>query len=314
MENNPLVSVVIPMYNAGRYITQAVDSVLAQTYRPIEILVVDDGSTDDSAAILQAYGSRIRYLHQKNQGQSIARNRGITESQGELVAFLDADDFWLPDKIARQVDSLSRAPRAGLAHTDVLFLENSTGQRSHRPSRKAEYVGNCSDLLFRQNKLTISSVLLRKECLTQVGLFDGVFRYTDDYDMWLRIAPHYEFCYVDEPLVIYRLHHTNISRCTLEMTRDELYVLDKALRQSPSYRSVVGPRQVRHRQYEVLAFLGYLYYAEGNYSTAHHYLSRALRLKCPDLYTTGRWALTLFPEPMVGFLRHFRRSLVAGVA
>src|SRR5262245_44059625 len=184
MRAQPLVSVVIPTYNSCRFLIETVESALAQSYPHVEVVVVDDGSTDDTAAVLAPYQSRLRYVYQQNQGPSAARNRGIAEARGELLAFLDADDIWLPDKVARQVDALGRAPRAGLVHTDVLVHEQGTGRQFHRATRKAHYVGHCSNLLFTQNQLTTSSVLLHRECLTRVGVLDETFRHTDDYDLW----------------------------------------------------------------------------------------------------------------------------------
>jgi glycosyltransferase involved in cell wall biosynthesis len=311
MHSKPLVSVIIPSYNSRRFLIETVESALAQSYPHIELIVVDDGSTDDTATFLAPYQGRLRYVYQENRGPSAARNRGIAEARGELLAFLDADDLWLPDKVSRQVDALCRSPRSGLVHTDVLVHEQGTGRKYHRVTRKASYVGQCSNVLFTQNQLTTSSVLLYKKCLTRVGMLDETCRHTDDYDLWLRIARHYEFCYIDEPLVIYRLHDTNITRSTLAMRRDELYVLEKTLRDAPSLRSMVGSRAVRRRLYQLMAFIGYLSYEEGDYATAHHYLSRALRIERPDKYISALWALTFLPAPMIQRLQRLRRSLFA---
>jgi glycosyltransferase involved in cell wall biosynthesis len=309
MQTSPLVSVVIPTYNAGHFIARCVESVLAQTYRPLEIIVVNDGSTDHTVAALAPYRSRIRYFYQENQGQSTARNRAIAESQGELIAFVDADDMWLPEKIARQVKALARSPRASLIHTDLFFLDNATGHKVHRADKKAEYVGNCAGRMFMQNKVTISSVLVRKECLARAGMFDGTFRYVDDYEMWLRIAAFFDFGYVDEPLVIYRIHEDNISRSVLAMRREELAALQKILRRIPFYRSVVDNRLIRQRLYELAQFVGYLYYAEEKYAAAHGYLDRALRTARPDLYTSLLWAVTFFPPRVVNALRRLQHWL-----
>jgi glycosyltransferase involved in cell wall biosynthesis len=312
MPHRPLVSVIIPSYNSCRFVIEAVESVLLQSYSPIEVIVVDDGSTDDTASVLAPYRSHVRYVYQANRGLAGARNRGIAEARGELVAFLDADDVWMPEKLARQMEALSGAPQAGLVHTDVLFLEQATGQKSHRKTRKTEYVGDCYRLLFTRNQLTASSVLLRKECLTRVGWFEESLRRLEDYDLWLRVARHYPFACVGEPLVVYRLHNNNLSRATLEMRKDELYVLEKALRNDPCLRYLAGPREVRRRLYGLMAFIGYLYYEQGNCRAAHHYLSRAVQLWCPSWYTSVLWALTLLPSSIVACLRRWRRSWFAG--
>src|SRR3990167_8128796 len=119
----PRVSVVIPTYNYARYLPQAIDSVLGQTYPHIEVVVVDDGSTDESRDVLRAYGSRIRWVQQERQGVSAARNRGVRESRGDLVAFLDADDRWLPTKLERQVARWCNEPELGLVHAGEEIID-----------------------------------------------------------------------------------------------------------------------------------------------------------------------------------------------
>jgi len=136
------VSVIIPAYNGAAFLPEAIDSVLAQDYEPLEILVVDDGSTDDTHDVLRPYAPRIRYFYQENRGPSAARNLGIERARGDLIAFLDADDRWLPGKLAAQVAALGTQSAAALVHTDVLFWDPTRGSRERpRRPRRHEYVG-----------------------------------------------------------------------------------------------------------------------------------------------------------------------------
>src|SRR5262245_25838031 len=126
MNGSPLVSVIIPSYNSARFVSQAVRSVLEQTYSPLEIIVVNDGSTDDTVSVLDAYKGDIQIVHQANGGVSKARNRGIREAKGKFIAFLDADDQWLPSKIQKQIDCLRANPSAALVHSDIYFFSDDS--------------------------------------------------------------------------------------------------------------------------------------------------------------------------------------------
>ena len=132
MNFRPLVSVIIPSYNAARYVAEAVASALAQTYQPLEIILINDGSTDDTEEVILPYVGKVRYFYQPNRGLSVTRNRAIALARGELIAFLDADDVWLPEKLARQVDCLTQNPRVGLVHTNYVKLYADTGIRLPR--------------------------------------------------------------------------------------------------------------------------------------------------------------------------------------
>jgi glycosyltransferase involved in cell wall biosynthesis len=212
----PFVSVVIPNYNYGRYLTEAIDSVFAQTYPNREVIVVDDGSTDDSPAVLGRYGARLRWFQQRNQGVSAARNLGIRQSRGELVAFLDADDAWHPEKLQRQV-LLLRNPAVGMAYTGVQYI-SSAGE--HLGTDISGCRGQIlRDLvLMRQTGVLAggSTALVRRECFDCTGGFDPELSTSADWDMWRRIACYYQIESLREPLVYYRQHtaamHLNVER------------------------------------------------------------------------------------------------------
>lgn len=222
-ERPPLVSVVIPNYNYGRYLKNAIESVLEQTYPHVEVIVVDDGSTDDSERVVQDYSERVRWLKQANQGVSAARNRGIRESQGALVAFLDADDAWRADKLAQQVPRFTR-PGVGMVYSGVRFVDEPG-----RPLR-TRVVGESGRVLRGMALMrgpgvpaSGSSAVLRRECLDRIGGFDVTLSTAADWDMWRRVACHYEIEMVREPLIDYRLHgsamHKNVDVFERDMLR-----------------------------------------------------------------------------------------------
>src|SRR5438093_5486172 len=242
MSDQPLISVIIPSYNSAHFVLQAVQSALEQTYSPVEVIVVDDGSTDDTRERLVPQNGRIRYVYQSNGGPSKARNRGIKEAQGDLIAFLDADDRWLPEKLQKQWKSLQGNPDACLVHTDLYRLYEPSGTIGHKyHDRKRLFSGYCYSEFFWTNEVILSTVLVTRQCLEKMGGFDEEIRRasTEDLDLWIRIARHFPLSYVDEPLVLYREHLTNASRNHRILLENEYYVLAKALQEDPALQQVL---------------------------------------------------------------------------
>ena len=227
----PHVSVIIPTYNSAAYLVEAIDSVLAQTYSDVEILVVDDGSTDDTPKVIKKYGDRVRYLRQANSGVAVARNRGISESLGRYVAFLDADDTWLPVKLERQLEGLAGRLDARLCYSAFLSV---TSDLQPIGVRRSDRVGRAlEDLLLRGNVVgSICTVIAERSLFQLAGGFDPELSQCADWDMWVRLAAHTEFVYIDEPLVTYRQHDSNMSRNAPLLERDSLRVLEKGFAMS----------------------------------------------------------------------------------
>ena len=228
------VSVIIPSYNYGRYIGEAIDSALGQTLPPLEVIVVDDGSTDDTPEVLAKYGDRIRVLRQQNAGVAIARNSGIAAARGELVAFLDADDVWLPRKLELQTARFDGS--VGLVHCGVEF-----GTAIQLPRIE----GDVADALLLLEPDVIhgpgSTVIVPKRVAEEIGGFDASLPASEDWDFIYRVARRYRVAHVAEPLVRYRKHgsgrHDDITR----MERGMLLAFEKAF--------ASGHRHLRARAY-----------------------------------------------------------------
>jgi glycosyltransferase involved in cell wall biosynthesis len=199
----PEVSVIIAAYNAQQYVEQAVRSVLEQTFQDLEVLIVDDGSTDGTTEIIrQLDDPRVRIFRQANAGQTIAKNRGIHESTGRYVGFCDADDRWHPHKLEKQLPVFGRSDEIAVVYSSERSIDehgNSIPDRVDATRR-----GRVLDDLFVENFVPFGTVLVRRSCLLEVGGFDESLRMGIDWDLWLRIAAKYEFDYVPDDLSIYR--------------------------------------------------------------------------------------------------------------
>jgi glycosyltransferase involved in cell wall biosynthesis len=202
---DPLVSIIIPTYNRAWIVRDAIDSVLGQTYADFELIVVDDGSTDRTPQILDAYGDRLRVIRQANQGVSAARNRGIGESSGPLIALLDSDDLWLPGKLSVQVDFFRKHPAALICQTDEIWIRNglqvNPGKRHRKPS------GMIFERSLELCLVSPSAVMFRRELIEKVGLFDESLPACEDYDLWLRVGCRFPVHLIGRPLTIKRGGH-----------------------------------------------------------------------------------------------------------
>lgn len=230
----PKVSVVIPAYNAMSYLPDTMASLLNQTYRDFEIIVVNDGSSDDTQQwVSHLKDPRIRLISQTNQGLSGARNTGINHAQGEYIAFLDADDLWEPTKLAKQVEVLDQYPEVGVVYTWVTYIDEQ-GQSTGRVfQNQAE--GEVWEQLIEHNIVECGSVaMVRRCCFATVGLFDRNLRsFVEDWDMWLRIARHYPFKVVKEHLVYYRQVSNSASKNWEAMAQSFRVVIEKAFTSVP---------------------------------------------------------------------------------
>lgn len=200
------VSVIIPVYNSEKYIREAIDSALNQSYKDFEVIVIDDGSKDNTLSIIRKYNRGIRWKSQENKGQASAINEGIKMAKGEYVAYLDADDVCVPERLEIQVRYLDEHPNVGLVYSSSYQI-NSTGeiQRIRRAHLYDDFV------LLQKDYIARSTVMHRKKCLDEVGLFDESITGDDDWDMWIRISEKFRAGHIEKPLVKYRVHGENIS-------------------------------------------------------------------------------------------------------
>ena len=290
--SEPLVSVVMPAYNVAWCVGRAVDSVLAQDFRPRELIVVNDGSTDGTGALLERYGAAITVINQENRGMSAARNTGIRRARGTYVAFLDADDWWLAGKLSRQVELMRGCPEIGFSSTTVR-VEDDDGRLLNLwrcPNGNTEILAT----LFAQNAAIAggcSAVMARRDLLDRVGLFDESLRGFEDPDLWMRLAAVSGYACIDETLAVILRREQSVSR-----NLDSMRVA--ALRSMRKNRALLPPALRGHFWRSCLAGV-YTDYAKPAYRAGRLGLAYADTLHALMLSPLGRGRLCL------GLLRDF---------
>jgi glycosyltransferase involved in cell wall biosynthesis len=220
----PRVTVMIIGFNVEKYIAETLESVLAQSYADFEIVFVDDGSTDRTAEIVKAYGEKVRYCYQPNQGVSSARNHGLRESCGQYIAALDGDDCFLSDKLARQVAIMDAHPEIAFTCSDTWVMDESgkvytVWRRGARPATFGE--------LYRRNSIWSPTVMLRRKSLEAIGGWDEALVVSQDYDLWLRLASRAPFHHLDQPLTRYRNRPGSLGKRTRARLKDNMVILRK---------------------------------------------------------------------------------------
>jgi glycosyltransferase involved in cell wall biosynthesis len=201
----PLVTALITTYNSERTISEAIESCLAQTFRGFEIVVVDDGSTDGTRAVVESYGASVRYIHQPNSGSASARNVGLRAATGKYVAFLDGDDVALPDRFSIQVSALESHPRAGCAYGNF-YLMDAHGRSVRLRGGTSRYrSGTVTRELAVRNFVAFSTIMARRDLLLGIGMFDESIRSSEDWDMLVRLSCRCDFLYVGQAVTKYRI-------------------------------------------------------------------------------------------------------------
>lgn len=291
MTSQPLVSIVVPTFNCASYLRLAVQSVLDQDYPEKEIIVVDDGSTDNTAEILAEFGSRIVVINQPNSGIAAARNIGLQSSHGDLIAFLDSDDYWLPGKLRRQVEYLSAHPEVGAvycgwhewrptAHADV-DIKKEWLEAMRTDGIQSSESGMLYNQLLQDCIILTSTLLLRREIREGVGLFDSTLRRGQDYDYWLRMSRLTHIHKLSATLVLYRIHTESITHKPHQVNYP-CVVIEKALGQwgyvGPD-GTVTPPRAIRRVLAKHWFDFGYLHLLHGDPGQAFRAFLRSGRLR-----------------------------------
>lgn len=275
----PRVSVVITCYNYGRYLSMCVDSVLRQTQPAFEVIVVDDGSTDETPQVAARFAETgsITYIQRENGGQAAAKNTGIKAARGELIAFLDADDAWERTKLAKQLP-LFEDPAVGVVYSNARWIDEAGNPvvREDRGKYLRLQAGRVTDRLFHDNFVWFSSSVVRRSCLDELGAFDESLEMGIDWDLWLRISTRYAFAFVDEPLLDYRIGHSQQMSRNLDLRYASAdRIMDRFI---SNYPHAVSPAACRNAYYVTLCNRA-AYLSRTDTRKALGYLVRAFRMK-----------------------------------
>jgi len=239
INDEPLVSVVIPAYNSAAYIAEAIESALGQDYPALEVIVIDDGSTDQTVSIVSKYGDRVKLVAQKNKGSGAARNLGIRAASGKYIAFLDADDVWWKGKIRYQVEALAQT-RYKMAYSRFIWWHPDAA--GNHPSADNEFAADENPNISTAKIVTgspyaellldcivwTSTVLVEKSALEMVGVFDESLRKGQDYDLWLRLSRQIEMLGLEKPTALYRIHQASITSSVKDVNYEYL-ILSRAI-------------------------------------------------------------------------------------
>ena len=310
----PRVSVITPTFNCATFLDRAIQSVVDQTYNDYEIIVVDDGSTDETPELIERWQGKVICLSQSNAGPSAARNLGIARSQGEFIAYLDADDMWYPGKLEQQVAFLDRHQECGLVHSDLHIIDEQDRlimKEWHLSRRNAAVRGHCLRELVNGCAIQVPTVLERRSCHDRAGGFDSRFRQSEDYLHWIKaVLCGYAIGYIDEPLAMYRWRSGSLSKNQVEMIESMIRMFEMLVQEHELLQGQ-GPEadSVRKRIDELRCSLPYQYRQQGHRTVARR---QAASLIGTYPCSTGLYLEYLkacIPLPMVRLLHRVRAGL-----
>ncbi len=312
----PRVSIVIPTFNCAPFLGRAIDSVLAQTYGDYEVIVVDDGSTDETHGVVARFASKIRYLYQPNKGVSSARNLALSQASGELIAYLDADDMWYPHKLERQVAFLDTHRECGLIHSDFTVIDETDRTihvQLYQETQRKVPQGYCILDLLRRCHIQTSTVVERRNCIERTDSFDTRLPVCQDYLRWILVAMEgFAFGYVDEALAMYRRRTESLFHGSPRRVCEDFAMVFEILLNEKSLERRCGRSAtdiVRERLYTVRRDLAFLDRQEGRRNQARRRILYLVK-ECPlrtELYMELLKACV--PAPLAAKLRMLKAHL-----
>ena len=285
MNPSPAVSVVIATFNRAEYLPATIDSVLKQSFQDFELIVVDDGSTDDTKAVVECYGSRLNYLYQSNHGASSARNLGVRHARAPWIAFQDSDDLSLPNHLASLYGYVQKFPACGMVFANGNYVRGAAQSRGKKsiiqPAKSRQLAEKGVRLvdLFEKSILRVQAALISKQAYDSLGGHDESLRICSDLDLGLRMLMNFPVAYLDQELFSYRIHAGNIGRDDELRLTENIRVIEKLIREYPEARQLIGKNLLARR-------LAYRYYRlakgrwkRGEKDKCREALREALRLR-----------------------------------
>lgn len=301
---NPGVSIIIPTYNSARYLPEALESAFNQTYGNIEIIVVNDGSTDDTRQIMDRFASRVTYIEQDNGGPARARNAGISRARGEYVAFLDADDLWMPHKLEEQMEIFRLYPGTRAVYCQVIRFDEAS-RKEFPPWPARVYSGSVFEKLLLENFISMPSLVAEASVLREIGGFDERLNTAEDQNLYMRIAYKYEIRGISKALVRRREHQDSLSERS-NVQFGTLDNLDRIVQMFPDVRpEIYEPMKTAYvwRGTNLLRW----YFSRSEYSKCLETCNRLRRVAPYDKTILGYKLLTMLPPPFLNLLKRTKR-------
>jgi glycosyltransferase involved in cell wall biosynthesis len=314
---SPRVSVIVAAYNAADTLEATLASVAAQTYRDFELIAVDDGSTDATPTLLARFAQThawARWIRQDNAGPATARERAITAARGAFIAFIDADDLWLPEKLALQMAKFDCNPSLALVFSDERDFSIDGDASLTRFQQKPPARGRVLPQLFFGNFILNSSVVARKDVLLAIGGFNPAHRVHEGIDLWMRLAEHHDFDYVDAVLVRYRVHTKSLSHANLLACQQrDLEMMDTWMARRPDLFPADCPR-IRRRRALIFARMGRTLFSQRDWAGARHAYRCAIALGQRSLGMLARTTVAHLPAlaRLYWFAKAFRKCVSRG--
>jgi glycosyltransferase involved in cell wall biosynthesis len=307
-----LVSVIMPVYNRETLVGAAIDSILSQTYPAIEVVLVNDGSTDNSLSVIKdyerKYPEKIVVIDQENQGQVASRNNAIRKANGKYIAFLDSDDLWEPTKLEEQMPLFKE--NVGLVYSAINNIDES-GKIVNAVMCDESVRGNILPQLLVRNQMTGGTVVVLKEALDRVGLFDESFSAAENWDLWIRVCKEYDADLVNKPLVQYRVHPGNMSKDRTLMLGAKEDILNKHCNVNPESEEMA--RHFNHAKADLAYWKGVYHFSRAEYLESRAYFFEAHRLIPYYEDSTMRIArsyLGKFGNQLIAFVKKIKNKLL----
>ena len=302
-----MISVIIPTHNYKKYIGEAISSVLRQTYTDYEIIVVDDGSTDGTGEIIEKNFPDVRYFYIPNQGVSRARNYGIRRARGEFIAFLDADDLWLPQKLEKQLKVFDVDRELMMVFTEHRAFDTNGIREATFLKKERLMKGDVVKNIFLYSHVALPTVMVRRNAFQEIGYFEENLITAEDDNLWMRIALKFRIHLLDEVLVHCRITENSLSRSASNLFPGVLKNIELIETKYPDLRKRLGRANIRRKKSDIYADYGYFIFSSGDYTMARRYYSKSITFY-PKRNTIIFWFVSLFPPSIIEKVRILRRK------
>jgi len=296
-----LVSVIIATYNRENFLKETIDSVLAQTYKNFELIIIDDGSTDSTKKIVKSYNdSRIKYFYQKNSGQNSAKNNGLLAAKGKYITILDSDDVILPKKLELQVNALEKNHLSAVVYGGIILIDSNSNEIGKQKLKI--HSGNVlKELLFTNFLYNGSNALFKRECIEKTGLFDESVKRMTDWDLYLRISLYFNFICIQADLLKYRVHNENMSCGYQKYEKNGKIILERIFSNPDFPKSL---RRYKNKAYALRErYIARKYFDNSQYTTARKYFLKSMQTDWKLIFCTNILIFSVFTFLPIQFIK-----------